>query len=267
MITAMTTNANIFGRKITLFIFLFYFSLSSFSTPKAFSIGEKLEYDAYFNWGMIWLKAAKVDFTVKEAFIKNQKAYQLTVAGSTIKSFDKIFTVRDTLTSFVSQQDCSPILHKRIAHEDSYWAEDHFYFDQYSNQETQVRTVCLRKKTLPSKKNLSLQGSVTDLVTAIYQLRNKDISTIQTGDQIPFSILLENDGVAYNLSLTYKGKTTIKTKKGETYKCHKFIPKLVTGDLFENENDMAIYISNDDRKIPIYVEAKLRVGSIKVYFS
>ena len=52
-------------------------------------------------------------------------------------------------------------------------------------------------------------------------------------------------------------------RNGKKYKALKFMPTLITGDLFENEDDMAVYVSDDDNHIPLLIEAKIKVGSVK----
>jgi len=38
---------------------------------------------------------------------------------------------------------------------------------------------------------------------------------------------------------------------------------LITGDLFKNEDDMVIYVTDDNNHIPLLIDAKIKVGSIK----
>jgi hypothetical protein len=39
---------------------------------------------------------------------------------------------------------------------------------------------------------------------------------------------------------------------------------LITGDLFKHEDDMAIFVSDDGNHVPLYIEAKIKVGAVKV---
>ncbi|HQJ90043.1 MAG TPA: DUF3108 domain-containing protein, partial [Paludibacteraceae bacterium] len=59
------------------------------------------------------------------------------------------------------------------------------------------------------------------------------------------------------------GKEQIKLKNGKKYNALKFVPKLITGDLFKNEDDMVIYVTDDNNHIPLLIDAKIKVGSIK----
>jgi hypothetical protein len=67
----------------------------------------------------------------------------------------------------------------------------------------------------------------------------------------------------YNLNFTYLGKETIKTDLGKV-KCIKLRPKLVVDRVFKGTNDMTVWISDDENKIPIRVQTEIQVGSVKV---
>lgn len=71
------------------------------------------------------------------------------------------------------------------------------------------------------------------------------------------------DSEVYKLGLKFCGKETIKLRNGKKYKALKFVPKLITGDLFKHEDDMVIYVSDDNNHVPLLINAKIKVGSIK----
>ncbi|MEE1062371.1 MAG: DUF3108 domain-containing protein, partial [Paludibacteraceae bacterium] len=39
-----------------------------------------------------------------------------------------------------------------------------------------------------------------------------------------------------------------------------FVPTLIKGDLFKNDEDLKIYVADDDNHYPVYVEASLKMG-------
>jgi len=44
----------------------------------------------------------------------------------------------------------------------------------------------------------------------------------------------------------------------------KFHPVIQTGRIFKNEDDLNVWISDDNNKVPLLAEAKILVGSIKM---
>jgi len=74
----------------------------------------------------------------------------------------------------------------------------------------------------------------------------------------------ENTKSAYwTYTIKYLGKETIKIRKGK-YKCIKFCPVVQTGRIFKTEEDLQVWISDDENKIPLLAKANILVGSIKM---
>ncbi|MBO6005844.1 MAG: DUF3108 domain-containing protein [Paludibacteraceae bacterium] len=230
-----------------------------------FKAGERITFDAYFNLGLIWVHAAKVTFTVQNTTFQKKEAYKLTAAGSTLNTFAKFYTVHDTLYSYAERSTLIPLYYKRIAHEDSYWAEDIFVFNKNTETETSVKTTCLRRKKEPNTKQLELKGVVTDLVTAIYRLRNFDFEHSQPVKYVPFNLVYDDDGKKFDLNVKYVGKEVVTLKNGDKYRCIKLKPKMIKGGIFKSEDAVTIWMTDDKNRIPVYIEAKIKVGALKAY--
>ncbi len=252
-----------------LLIFVIFAQIPTFkaSAVTSFKPGERITYNAYFNIGFVWLQAARVDFTVRNGIYNGHPAYHFVAAGRTLKTFARFYQVYDTLYSYADKQTLYPYFYQRVAHEDNYWAQDDFYFDQVTPQSTTVRTHCYRRNKDVKKQTLHLKGTVTDLVSALYRLREQNFSGLQLGQTIPFSIVYDDDGQKFDLNLRYLGKENITLKNGERYRCIKLRPKLIKGKVFRSEDAMTVWITDDENHIPVYVEAKIRVGSVKAYLA
>jgi hypothetical protein len=262
----MQTN-NKFNKKILLLVSSIFLTLT-FAIAKgqddiAFKPGEKISYDLFYNWGMIWIHAGNAHFSAFETNYKDEPAYMFSVNGNSLKSFDKFYLVRDTFISIVNQKTFLPRYSKRIVREDKYWAEDEYWFKKGNEQKIDVVTQCKRRKG-KNVDTLSLSPSITDLVTAIYKVRNADYTQLKKNDRIPFSIIFDDDDKPYDLWLSYQGKEKVKIRNGQTFNCVKLKPLLVKGYVFEDEDAMTIWITDDLNRIPIMIETKVRVGCLKV---
>ncbi|MBL4654812.1 MAG: DUF3108 domain-containing protein, partial [Bacteroidia bacterium] len=60
----------------------------------------------------------------------------------------------------------------------------------------------------------------------------------------------------------YLGKTTIKTGLGK-FRCLKLMPLVQEGRVFEEQDGIIAYISDDLNYIPIRIESELWLGSFK----
>ena len=52
-----------------------------------------------------------------------------------------------------------------------------------------------------------------------------------------------------------------------TFRCHKFVPVVQEGRVFKSEEDMNVWVTDDANKIPILLQSKILVGSVKMEIS
>lgn len=81
-------------RKTLLIIFIVCQGMSLFA-QKNYPFVEELVYDGYYNWGFIWVKAGRVEFSLKQSD-KYPDAQILNVVGYSLPSWDWVFNIRDT---------------------------------------------------------------------------------------------------------------------------------------------------------------------------
>lgn len=230
-----------------------------------FKDGEKISYDVHYKWGLISMHAGRADFSVSETVYNNIPSYKFSVAGSSLKTFDKFYRIRDTLESIAGKNDLLPSYFKRVANEDSYWAQDEFHFIENSSK-TVLNTDCRRRNDKRTLDTLSFNETVTDLVTAFYRIRNLDISSMKKNERVSFAIVYDDDGKSFNLNFKYLGKEEI-TVNGKKYRCLKLQPLVIKGKIFKDDKALNVWISDDENKIPILIEAKIIVGTVKATLS
>ena len=71
------------------------------------------------------------------------------------------------------------------------------------------------------------------------------------------------DEELYNMRVRYRGKETIKTKFGRI-NVIKLNPLLPQNKLFKGEDAIRIWVSDDDNKVPVKVEAELLLGAMEM---
>jgi len=254
---------------LSIFLLLFSFAMAKADTngmylkKNAFQHGETARFNLYFNWGFIWVHAGNVDFSVQTQKLNGQDVYSLKVIGYTIKSFEKMYRIRDTFEAFVDTTHLLPLRYREVKHENKYYSRTQYVYDR--KKDHTLVYMDFARKTRQWKDTIQVNNNVFDLVTTCYRIRNLDISKLKKDQTVPFPMLF--DDKVYDLGLTYRGKETIKLRTGGKYNAHKFTPKLIAGDLFKKEEDMTIYVSDDENRIPLLIEAKIKVGSIKAVLS
>lgn len=225
-----------------------------------FKEGEQAKFNLYYNWGFIWIHAGDVDFKVSKKKYMEKDVFSLMVAGYTTKTFDKMYTIRDTFESYIDPLSMVPLYYRESKHEDSYTAQIRYVYRLQENDSLSV-AIDRKKRSKHMVDTLQVSKHTSDLIASCYKIRNINVKGLKKDQIVPFSMVFDNE--TYELGLKYKGKENIKLRNGKKYKALKFMPTLITGDLFENEDDMAVYVSDDDNHIPLFIEAKIKVGSVK----
>ncbi len=73
------------------------------------------------------------------------------------------------------------------------------------------------------------------------------------------------DGKVNYLFIRFLGKEVMEMPSEKKYSTIKFSALLVDGTIFDGGEDMTVWVSDDENKIPLKVEAKIKVGWIKAY--
>ena len=93
-------------------------------------------------------------------------------------------------------------------------------------------------------------------ITNIY---NEVIVKLWNPCKIKDNIFLNEEN--YNLEVEYLGTEFIETKIGKI-RCLKFSPKVQVGRVFKNEDDLTIWVSDDENHLLVKVEMGIWIGSI-----
>jgi hypothetical protein len=227
----------------------------------ALKAGEVVNYHAYYNWGFIWLNAGKVSFTVENTQVDNKPAYHLKAHGSTYSSYDILFKVRDTFETVVDTLHLEPYKYRRITNEGSTHAN---YLYQFDREKRQINASIKKEKEAQRDTILNWKECSFDLLTMVYKARNIDYTQYQVDEKIPINMVV--DGEIHDIYIRYLGKETIKNRDGRRFNCLKFSPLLVEGTIFKSGEDMTVWVTDDANRIPIIVEAKILIGSVKAVF-
>jgi len=249
------------------FAFLLFFSYhptassQCYENSKLFAPGEEVTYNAYYNWGFVWINAGKVTFAVEDSQWNGRSAWKLKSYGATFKGYDMFFKVRDSFEVWVDPHTLRPFEFHRKTHEGSYRAHHHYVFDN----ENRVVNASVSKREKPYRDTTFLWPECSyDLLSMVYQARNIDFSHYKKGDRIPINLIV--DGEVHNLYIRYRGKEVVNDRSGRSFRCLKFSPLLVEGTIFEEGEDMTVWVTDDKSRIPVIVEAKILVGSVKAIF-
>ena len=213
-----------------------------------FNKGEKLEY--LVHYGIINAGIASVEINKDTYTINGKRATKVTGIGKSTGTFDWFFKVRDSYITYMNTKTLEP--YRFVRHVD----EGGFVFDQEYNFDHTNKFVVTEKNDTVNTPN-----GIQDLVSAYYYARSIDFDKYKIGDVISFQAFV--DGKVEPIRIRYLGKEIVKIKSGR-YRCFKFQPLVQKGRVFDDPTDLTAYISDDKNKVPILIEAKVIVGSVKL---
>jgi hypothetical protein len=221
----------------------------------AFQAGEEIVYKMYYNWNFVWLAAGEVTFRVHD--LPGQ--YRITVKGRTYPSYEWFYKVTDNYTSYLDKETLLPQIHIKDIQEGGYSRYDHTTFYQ---DEQRIRSMRGKTRDQLKPKEMAVDPCLHDLISIIYLARNLDYHRLEPKQEIPIKIMMDQE--VHPLKIRYLGpEEDVKVRGSGSYNTLRFSPQLITGDLFDEGDEMKIYVSDDKNKIPLLIESPVSVGSVK----
>lgn len=234
-----------------------------FDYKDIFQPGEVVTYKGYYNLGKVWLYAGDVEFSVKQAKYQGRQALHFQVVGNSQPSYDWIYKVRDKFQSYADPSAILPIWAERNTSENRYIAHETYTFTAGARR---IPCTVENSDTPFYRDTVYSKESVFDLLTAIYYCRTIDFEKYSSNEKIPISVIVE--GKVYPLYLKYIGKEDVKNHdNNKIYHCIKFSALVIEGTIFKAGENMFVWITDDMNRVPVKVEAKIIIGSVKAYLN
>lgn len=226
-------------------------NLSAFKFRKvknsSFNVGEKLTYTMHYGF----IDAGRATLEVKpcEKKINNRELLHVVGKGKSLGAFNWFFKVQDRYETYMDAESMIPWMFIRRVYEGGYEINQDYTFYQH------------KKKVSDGKKSYEVPANIQDMISSYYFARTIDFSDAKIGDIYEFNSFV--DGEVFPLKIKYLGKDKIKIRRGK-FNCLKFVPVVQKGRIFKTEDDLQVWISDDENKIPLLAKAKILVGSIKM---
>ncbi len=223
-----------------------------------FKSGERITYKAVYNWGFIWINAGTVQFNVSDTVYNDERAFYLNASGSSIRSYDWLFKVRDYFHSYTNVKNLLPYYFIRNTYEGGYKVDNEYIFN--------YRDSLIFSKTENTNKSISydtvlISKQIHDVLSGIYYIRNLDFENYALNDIIPIQMII--DGEVFELYIRYLGMEILKTHDKRKFNTIKISALFVEGTIFKGGEDLLVWFTDDLNRIPVLVEAKILIGSVK----
>lgn len=199
-------------------------------------------------------------FEVTDTVVQNKVDYSLHSFGRSAENLDWFFKVRNYFYSYLDKETLQPIWFKQVILEGNSSLHNTYRFDHPAHL---VYSVSESTKENLIYDTLTIEPNTFDPLSLAYYMRSLDFSQFKKNQELHLYTLFYNEIVV--LDIRYLGKYTVTTKNGGRYHCLKFSTQLPESPLFKGNEDMHVYVTNDKNHIPVLVDAKLIIGSVKVY--
>jgi len=213
---------------------------------KAFTVGEVLEFDI--SYGIIHAGTAKL--LIPEYKIENnRKCFYIRAEAYSAAAFSWFFKVEDRYETYIDVEGIFPWRFEQHIREGKFKADNIATFDHYKNL------------AITKDSTYKISEYTHDILSAFYYVRTQNFSNVKTGHILKLENFYKNK--VYPLDVKFLGRQTIKVGAG-TFNCIIVEPLVQEGGLFKHKGRLLVWLSDDDRKIPIKMTSEVIIGSISV---
>ncbi len=220
-----------------------------FVTNEAYGFGEKLEYKV----GYKFITAGTGYFHIlpKPILWNGRQSYDVRFEVRSLPSLEWLYKVKDNYRSVIDVQGIFPWYFEQHIREGKYKRDFSASFDQVNN----IAITELKGK----KKTYKVDEYIHDIVSAFFYVRTLNLSKFPK-DTIFYLKNFYKD-TTYKLGVRILGKQVVEVEAGK-FRCVIVEPLVVEGGLFKNEGRILIWLTDDERKIPVKVGTKILIGFV-----
>jgi hypothetical protein len=211
-----------------------------------FSLGERIEFSV--DWGLV--NAGSSSLTVQDTVrLGGHLCWQIQSQARSNEVLGKLYPVKDRVVTFMDVKGLfSRGLHKNLSEGTYKKVRDYSILPE--------RGMVIKRKDRQAVDTLAIRGHVQDVLSAFYWMRTQPLAVGKV-----LEVQAVDDLKAYRLAIKVLGRETVKLKSG-TFDCFKVQPILLGEGLFKAKGEVIIWLSADERRIPVKMKSKIFIGAI-----
>lgn len=212
----------------------------------AFTFGERLKYRMHY--GFVNAGYMEIKIEDKPVMIKGRPTFHINGYGRSRSGFDWMFKVRDHFQSYLDTQAILPLQFVKNQKEGGYEDSDFVIFNYNL------------KKYFSKKGTKEIPMDIQDVLSVAYYARTLDVKDSPVGTEFTLNVYLDNE--IYPLKFKVDGREVLKTDIGKINTI-RIIPQAIGGRVFKDDEALKVWVSDDENKMPLRIQADILVGSIK----
>jgi hypothetical protein len=214
------------------------------ASRQPFRPGESLHFSVRYGFiraGSAWLEVPEVmDWN-------GSPSWRLVARAESNSFFDKMYRVRNRIESVWDQKGLFSHRYFEDRHEGHFNANDTIVFD------TTAHTARYKNGQV-----FTLPGEVQDALSSFYYTR---FLALPLGGSVTFDYHASRKSAPMEVRVL--GRDRVKTPAGR-FDCVMIEPVLRAGGIFKNNGRLVIWITDDERRMPVLMKSKVLIGSISV---
>jgi hypothetical protein len=228
-------------------------------TNTAFTSGENIEYDLYFDMGLLKARAGKGSLQIMDANYRGENAYKTVMLLNTSGIAGNLYTVNDTLTSYIDH-NLRPLLFTKESYEGKDYSIERQSFT-YKGNEISIRAFRTRNNIARFDEVVTTDQCTYDYLSVISYVRNLDYSNMKIGDKLYIRFISGRKPV--DMYVNFKGTSSLKANDGKTYNVIN-ISLTIQDDAFTNPKEsIKASLTNDKNRLPVVIDTSLKIGSVR----
>lgn len=210
----------------------------------AFGVGERLVFDVGF--GFVIAGEAVMEIPDYD-YYWGRKCYRIQFRVNSLPFFSTFYKVEDRYLSLMDVEGLFPWRFEQRIREGGYKRDFSAEFDHIS----------LVARTTEGE--YVIPQYVHDVVSAFYFTRTLDFKGYRSGQRVHLQNFYKDS--TYQLDVKFRGRQTVEVPAGK-FHCIVVEPLVKEGGLFKSEGSILLWLTDDERKLPIKVMSKIIIGSI-----
>ena len=225
------------------FLFLTLSAFSQNSLP--FKVGESTQ----FNISFMGIKVGTAELKIeKQAYVNSISSFHVVGKGKTAMFFDWFFKVRDSYETYLDTSEIRPVKFIRDINEGGYKKNQMYNFNHNEG-------VVFFKDT-----SHLIYSNTQDMLSALFYARTFDKENLNQEKSFFVPIFMDEEN--YFLEIVYLKNEFVSTNFGKI-NCMVFKPKMQEGRVFEDGEQMRVWITDDKNRLLIKVETQIWAGKIE----
>lgn len=219
-----------------------------------FTQGEKV------TLSMRYFKMAAGDMTLETlpfVEVNGSKAYHFRITLKSSSMFSLFYKLDDMAETFVDYKTLRPYTLNMTVKESKQLKDIKSYFDWKKNEATLWWKKISEDKGKEEKKiSWKIEPYAQNVISAAFYLRN---FTLKPGKSLAFRVADEGKNLVFTGKVLRREK--LKTAIG-TFDTVVVKPKITVDGMFKPVGEILMWLTDDDRKLLIRIESKIKVGTI-----